>query len=82
MLKMSSFKSSCERKMISVAILMIISAVCLNYVSGKKEGEKEKDKKCTPEVVAIKKTKIIPVAVPVRSNKKSYRVKVPAAEPE
>jgi hypothetical protein len=32
-----------------------------------KMKRKMKDKKCTPEIVAIKKTRIVPVAVPVKS---------------
>ncbi|XP_074601822.1 uncharacterized protein LOC141855616 [Brevipalpus obovatus] len=32
---------------------------------------------CSPEVVAIKKTRVIPVAVAVRNNKRTFAIKVP-----
>lgn len=32
---------------------------------------------CTPEIVAIRKTRIVPVAVPVRTNKRTFAIRVP-----
>ena len=32
---------------------------------------------CSPEVVAIKKTRVIPVAVAVRNNKRTFAIKIP-----
>ena len=45
----------------------------------RKMKKKIKDKKCVPEIVAIKKTRIVPVAVPVKSIANEYHA--PSAHP-
>lgn len=44
-----------------------------------KESEDGGEGGCTPEVVAIKKTRVIPVAVPVKGGKRTFAIKIPQA---
>lgn len=57
-------RESCQR------LLMILSVSFLVHLCNggmmKKLKDKMKDKKCVPEVVAIKKTRVVPVAVPIK----------------
>lgn len=56
-------QSSTDLFTFSLLFLVILTLV-IPSVDGKKKKE---DKKCMPEIVAIKKVKIVPVAVPIKS---------------
>lgn len=46
-----------------------------------KDKMKDKGKGCVPEIVAIKKTRIVPVAVPVHSTRPVYEADEPPPSP-
>lgn len=75
MMSIASFSEVLSPKFI--ILVCLFASMFLNAVHSKKEK-----KDCQPHIVAIKKTKVIPVAVPVKSNKSVYRIKLPAPAPQ